>query len=395
MLSGRRLLLGVSGGIAAYKAADLASQLKQAGAELRVVMTANAQRFVTPLTFRTLTNQPVATELWADPQSPVPHISLATWPELLVLVPATADLISRAAQGRADDLLTAILLDTDAPVLWAPAMNTRMWQHQLTQSNVAKLKALGHHFVLPQSGQLACGEVGAGRLAPLETIRQQIEKQLIPEGPLKGKRILLTAGPTREPWDAIRFLSNRSTGKMGYALAAAARQRGAVVTLVSGPVALPPPAGVKVVAVETAEQMAEQAMAIFPNSDVVLATAAVADFKPMSPVKEKLKKSDLQPTIPLTANPDLLKTMGEQKQKQFLVGFAAENQDPVIGARKKMEQKKCDMMIANFASGPDSAFGQDQAQVFILDKQGQQTTSCQDKAQLAEIILDHLEARLT
>ncbi len=396
MLAGRRIILGVCGGIAAYKAADLARRLTQAGCEVTVVMTANATRFVTPLTFRTLTGRPVATELFSDPASPVPHISLAQWAEAVVVAPATADCLARAAHGRADDLLAALLLDTEAPVLWAPAMNTRMWNHPRTQANVKTLTELGHRWVNPVSGVLACGEEGAGKLASVEDIVAAVQTLLVPQGPLNGKHVLITAGPTREPWDAIRFLSNRSSGRMGYALATEARRRGAVVTLVSGPVALTPPAGVTVFQVQTAREMHAQAMAVFPKTDVVIASAAVADFRPATPTQQKLKKHEMKPSLELTPNPDILAEMGASKAHQILVGFAAESvADLKTAGLKKLSEKHLDMIVANAAGGENDAFDQEASSALVLDKRGNATPLAkQSKAALACVILDHVERLL-
>ncbi|NTV52981.1 MAG: bifunctional phosphopantothenoylcysteine decarboxylase/phosphopantothenate--cysteine ligase CoaBC [Candidatus Firestonebacteria bacterium] len=396
MMSGRRVILGVCGGIAAYKAADLARRLTQEGCEVTTVMTANACRFVTPLTFRTLTGRPVVTEFFADPASPVPHISLAQAAELVVVAPATADCLARAAQGRADDLLAAVLLDTVAPILWAPAMNTRMWEHPLTQGNVKKLTDLGHAFVGPCAGVLACGDTGQGKLAPLEEIVAAVRAKLIPAGPLAGKRVLITAGPTREPWDAIRYLSNRSSGRMGYALAAEARRRGAEVTLVSGPVSLTPPLGVRTLAVTTAQEMHAQAMALFPETDIVIASAAVADFRPAAPSSQKIKKQDMQAHLELVPNPDILADMGRAKSRQVLVGFAAES-DPNLesAALKKMKNKNLDLIVANAAGGEQDAFDAEQSAALLLDARGgRREFARQTKAGLAAEILQSLEAWL-
>jgi phosphopantothenoylcysteine decarboxylase/phosphopantothenate--cysteine ligase len=396
MLSGRRVILGVCGGIAAYKAADLARRMTREGCTVSVVMTANAARFVTPLTFRTLTGRPVAMDLFADPASSVPHISLAQWAEAVVVAPATADCLARAAQGRADDLLAALLLDTPAPVLWAPAMNTRMWEHPLTQANVKKLIDLGHGFVNPGVGVLACGEEGKGKLAPVEDILAAVHALLVPAGPLNGKRILITAGPTREPWDAIRFLSNRSSGRMGYALAEAARRRGADVTLISGPVALTPPEGVRCIRVNTAVEMHAQAMALFPQTDIVIAAAAVADFRPAAVTEQKLKKHEMKPNIELIPNPDILAEMGQKKTRQILVGFAAESvPDLEAAGRKKLESKKLDLIVVNAAGGEHDAFAAEASAALLLDARGhKQILSKRLKSELAAAILSRIEGLL-
>lgn len=394
MLSGRRIILGVTGGIAAYKAAELARKLVGAGCEVTAVMTANACRFIGPLTLRTLTGRPVATELFADPDTPLPHISLACWAELVLVVPATADALARTAQGRAEDLLSALILDTAAPVLWAPAMNTRMWRHPLTQDNIRRLAAAGHHFVRPAAGELACGEEGEGRLAPLQDIMAAARELLAPSGPLNGKRILITAGPTREPWDAIRFLSNRSTGRMGYALAAEARRRGAQVTLVSGPVELAPPEGVEVVRVVTAREMQTAAMERFPRADIVIAAAAVADFRPASPAEAKLKKDAMPSAIALAPNPDILAEMGRIKTSQILVGFAAESSGDLAQAgQAKLAAKRLDLIVANRAGGEQDAFGAEASAAVLVAADGDiQDLARRSKPELAAAILDRVAA---
>lgn len=395
MLAGRRILLGVTGSIAAYKAAELARQLVRAGCEVTAVMTPNACRFITPLTLRALTQRPVATEFFADPSSPVPHISLAQWAELVVVAPATADSIARAAQGRADDLLAALLLDTRAPVLWAPAMNARMWEHALTQANVQTLTKLGHQWVQPAEGELACGEIGRGRLAPVETIIAAADRMLSPQGPLAGKQVLITAGPTREPWDAVRFLSNRSTGKMGLALAAEAAGRGARVTLILGPVALALPAGVRVIPVTTAQEMHAAAMAEFPDAQVVIAAAAVSDFRPAHPQAGKLKKDHMPQALELLPNPDILREMGERKTGQILVGFAAESEELETRGRAKLAAKHLDLLVANQAAGPGDAFAAEEAAVLLLDRGGRaEFVPRQPKPQVAALICDRLEKLL-
>lgn len=395
MLAGRRILLGVTGSIAAYKAAEVARQLVRAGCEVTAVMTPNACRFITPLTLRTLTQRPVATEFFADSASPVPHVSLAQWAELVVVAPATADSIARAAQGRADDLLAALLLDTRAPVLWAPAMNTRMWEHPLTQANVQTLTRLGHQWVQPAEGELACGETGRGRLAPVEEIIAAADRILSPQGPLTGINLLITAGPTREPWDAVRFLSNRSTGKMGLALAREAAGRGARVTLVLGPVEIAPPAGVRVIPVTTAAEMHAAAMAEFPNAHAVIAAAAVSDFRPAHPQTNKQKKDQTPPVLELLPNPDILREMGERKNGQVLVGFAAESEDLEARGRAKLNAKRLDLLVANQAAGPEDAFAADEAAVLLLDRDGRtEAVPRQSKPRLAALICDRLEQLL-
>ncbi|MBN1596250.1 bifunctional phosphopantothenoylcysteine decarboxylase/phosphopantothenate--cysteine ligase CoaBC [candidate division FCPU426 bacterium] len=392
MWEGRRVVLGVTGSIAAYKAAELARRLVQKQAAVTVLMTRNACRFVTPLTFQTVTGRPVATELFSDPSTPVAHVSLAAWAECVLVAPATADSLARAAQGRADDLLAAVILDTAAPVVWAPAMNTRMWENPATRENVGRLAARGHHIIMPAEGELACGESGAGRLPETEEIISAVEKILAPAGPLAGKKVLVTAGPTREPWDAVRFLSNRSTGKMGYQVAAAARKRGARVVLVSGPTPLPSPPGVRMVPVVTAQEMHDAAMVEYADADVVVAAAAVADFKPVQPLPGKIKKGQAPAAITLAPNPDILLEMGKQKGPRVLVGFAAESGDPVEPAKEKRVRKHCDLMVANQAEGPEDAFAKDEAAVIFVDAQGQvENHPRQAKEKIAALLCARVE----
>lgn len=396
LLAGRRVLLGVTGGIAAYKSVDLARALVRAGSEVQAVMTSNARRFLGALTLRTVTGRPVATRFFTAPDTPLPHIALARWAELIMVAPATADALARTAQGRADDLLAAVILDTTAPVLWAPAMNTRMWENPLTQENVRRLSAVGHRFVGPEAGDLACGEEGQGRLAAVERILAAVRLALVPEGPLAGRRMLITAGPTREPWDAIRFLSNRSSGRMGYALADAARRRGARVTLVAGPTALAAPPGVVVRPVTTAREMYDAVLAEFPGTDVVIAAAAVADYRPAAPAEGKVKKTGQPMQIELVPNPDILLELGRTKTRQLLVGFAAESgEDPLPGARTKLEAKHLDLIVANRAGGPGDAFDAEASAAVLLDARGDvQTLTQRPKPELAAAILDRIEALL-
>jgi phosphopantothenoylcysteine decarboxylase/phosphopantothenate--cysteine ligase len=395
MLQDRRVLLGVSGSIAAYKAAEITRALVRENCQVTVVMTRNACRFITPLTFQVLTGRPVATELFSGDEVPVPHISLAKWPEIILLMPATADLLARTASGRADDLLAALILAADAPILWAPAMNTRMWNNPLTQENIKRLVALGHTFIQPGAGELACGERGDGRLAEPGKILAAVRKALFSRKSLSGRRILITAGPTREPWDAIRFLSNRSTGRMGYALAQEAQDRGAEVCLVSGPVCLPAPSGVRIIKVNTAREMQAAVMPEFLETDIVIAAAAVADFRPSAACPDKLKKNSAPPAISLEQNPDILMEMGRCKQKQILVGFAAETHNLEQAGIAKRKAKQLDLIIVNHASGPEDAFGAEAARVLLIDASDTvRELPRQDKHQTAAIILDQVEELL-
>ncbi len=393
MLYGRRIILGISGSIAAYKAAELARLLVREGAEVTAVMTPNACRFITPLTLRTLTGRPVASDLFSDAQTALPHIRLAQWAEAVVVAPATADLLARCAQGRADDLLSAVLLDTSAPVLWAPAMNTRMWENPLTRENVRRLAACGHRFVEPQTGALACEDSGKGRLASLPEILSSVRDLLQARGSLSGKKILITAGPTREPWDAVRFFSNRSSGRMGYALAAECQRRGAEVTLLSGPVTLDPPEGVRILRVTTAREMHQQAREVFPGVEAVIAAAAVADYRPAETHPDKLKKQNGRRQLELERNPDILEEMGRQKNGRVLVGFAAEtDEDPEPAGREKLRAKNLDLIVVNRASGPEDAFGSEETSALLLDAAGQRwEIPRQPKTEIARLVIDRLE----
>ena len=390
-LRGSRIVLGVTGGIAAYKSVEIVRQLVKAECEVKVVMTESATKFITPLSFRTITKYPVITDLFARTEEPVPHVSLAKWAELILIVPATADILARAATGRANDLLTAIILDSTAPVLWAPAMNTRMWCNLLTQKNIKTLVELGHNFINPVKGELACGETGEGHLARLEDIINKIHSTLSSKKTFFGHKFLITAGPTREPWDNIRFLSNRSSGKMGYALAEQAVRRGGEVTLISGPVSLPVPDKVKLIKINTALELYKAAMLEFMDAEVVIAAAAVADYRPAQVHNAKLKKPLKILNIALEPNPDILLEMGQKKQKQILVGFAAENENLSETALAKLSAKNLDLIVANYAQGKEDAFGSDQSKIFLINKQKEiEAISKQPKNKLANIILDRL-----
>lgn len=401
----KHVVLGVTGGIAAYKACDLASKLTQRGVQVHVIMTEHAARFVCPATFRELTGQPVVVDMFAEnPGLPIAHIALARMADLLLIAPATANVIGKMAAGIADDALTTTALAVEAPVLLAPAMNTKMWEKPVLQENLAKLRQRGVLIVGPAEGVLACGEVGAGRLAPVEEILAAALHLLgleegaarkagtgtagtasVPptagEASLAGWRVLVTAGPTQEPLDPVRFLSNRSSGKMGYAIAAAASARGAQVTLVSGPVALQPPAGVEVVAVQTAQEMADAVARRLDSCDVFVAAAAVADFRPATVQPEKIKKQEGTETLELrlVRTPDILAMAGERRRQRggqggpILVGFAAEtgSRNLIDLARDKLQRKGVDLVVANDVTAAGSGFGTDTNQVHLVWAGGQ------------------------
>ncbi len=382
------VVLGVTGGIGAYKACELARELMRRGMRVKTVMTAAAQRFVTPLTFRTLTGEPVAVSLWDDPTQRVHHVSLAQEADVVVVAPCTANVIAKVACGRADDLLTTTLLATEAPIVVAPAMNTHMWLREVTQANVALLRDRGAVFVEPGSGELACGDVGEGRLAEVSAIADAVELEARRVASLAGVRVLVTAGPTREPIDAVRFIGNRSSGRQGYAIAEEAARRGATVTLVSGPTSLPDPFGVTTVRVGTAAEMLEAAEAAFGVADLVVAAAAVADFRPVSTAAGKLKKADAPSTVELERTVDILATLGARKDGRVLVGFAAEAGDPVAAAREKLSAKNLDLVVANDVTEPGAGFESSTNHVTLVTAEGDEALPMMDKRSVARAVLD-------
>lgn len=367
-MSRRTILLGVTGGIAAYKAAEVASQLVRAGYTVKVVMTEAATRFVAPLTFQTLTGQPVVVDMFAAPPVwNVAHVAYAEEADLVVIAPATANILAKLALGLADDMLTTTVLATRAPVLVAPAMNSNMYLNPAVQQNLNLLRERGFHVVPPGEGRLACGSTGPGRLPPAEEIVAAAERLLRKKQDLASWHVLVTAGPTREPLDPVRFLSNRSTGKMGYALAGVAAERGATVTLVSGPTTLPTPAGVERVDVTTAEEMCRAVLARLPGVTVLVMAAAVADFRPKSYSPEKIKKGDQALVLELERTPDILAEVAVRKQPgQVVVGFAAESSHLVEHAREKLARKNLDFIVANDITRADAGFGSDTNEVKIL-----------------------------
>jgi phosphopantothenoylcysteine decarboxylase/phosphopantothenate--cysteine ligase len=388
-LDGRTVLVGLSGGIACYKACELVRLLVGEGARVPVVMTAGAQQFVTPLTLQTLSGQPVATDTFSLTQeSEIGHIRLADAAEVAVIAPATANVLGKLAAGIADDLLTTVLLASRAPLVLAPAMNVHMWEHAAVQENVARLVARGARVVGPASGALACGYEGPGRLAEPSDILEEVRCALAPAD-LAGEHVLLTAGPTREAIDPVRYLSNHSSGKMGYALARAARRRGARVTLVTGPTALPPPAGVEVVAATSAQEMARAVERAFPAATVVIMTAAVADYRPRAAFAHKLKKRAAALSLALERTPDILGGLGPRKGRRLLVGFAAETRDLEAEARRKLRTKRLDLVVANDVTAAGAGFGADTNVVRLLDRAGlDEALPVMSKDAVAERILD-------
>ncbi|ELK41806.1 MULTISPECIES: bifunctional phosphopantothenoylcysteine decarboxylase/phosphopantothenate--cysteine ligase CoaBC [Brevibacillus] len=382
-LAEKRIVLGVCGGIAAYKAAALTSKLTQAGAQVHVILTENAMKFVQPVTFQALSHQPVYTDTFSEPDPHViSHIDLADKADLVLIAPATANVIGKIANGIADDMLTTTLLATKAPVMIAPAMNVNMYEHPAVAANMEKLASFGYRFVEPGVGLLACGWVGKGRLAEPEEIveavqswfRQQAARdtQAAAKQDLLDKHVLVTAGPTREKIDPVRYITNHASGKMGYAIAEAARDRGARVTLISGPTALPRPEGVAFVAVESVQEMFDAVMEHLPQSDIVVKSAAVSDYRPKTVQAHKMKKGDGPFVLELDKAPDILKTIGERKTKQFVVGFAAETQDVLLHAQSKLERKNLDMIVANNVLLEGAGMGSDTNIVTLLTRDGEQ-----------------------
>jgi phosphopantothenoylcysteine decarboxylase/phosphopantothenate--cysteine ligase len=390
-------VLGVGGGIAAYKACELARLLVKGGAQVRVAMTRAATKFVGPLTLQALTGAPVLVDVLAlDEDRTYGHLALARGADLMVIAPATADLLARLRAGMGDDAVTTVALACQAPFLLAPAMNTRMWQSQAVRENVAELARRGWHVVGPASGELADGDVGEGRLAEPEAIAEAAARILGPRD-LRGRRVVVTAGPTREPLDPVRFLSNPSTGKMGFAVALAAARRGADVVLVTGPVELPDPPGVRTVRVVTADEMARAVDAEAAALDLFVAAAAVSDFRPREAARSKKKKGEGDETLVLTRTPDILAGLGHRlggKQGgAVLVGFAAETEAVVENARQKLAAKRCDLVVANRVGAPGAGFASDRNAVTLVE--GSDATAVEGtKAEVAERILDRAVALL-
>ncbi|HXY59180.1 MAG TPA: bifunctional phosphopantothenoylcysteine decarboxylase/phosphopantothenate--cysteine ligase CoaBC [Methylocystis sp.] len=395
-LAGRRLLLIVGGGVAAYKSLELVRRLREAGASVRVVVTAGAQEFVTPLSFAALSGERVHTDLFdAALEGEMGHIALSRQADLVVVAPATANLLARAAQGLASDLATTLLLATDKRVLFAPAMNVRMWLHKATQRNLAQLKEDGALFVGPNEGDMACGEFGPGRMSePHEILRAVVEALAPAGGALKGRHVLVTSGPTHEPIDPVRFIANRSSGKQGHAIAAAAAAAGAKVTLVSGPVNLPDPPGVVTRHVETAREMLEAVEAALP-ADIFIGVAAVADWRvEAAPGKIKKQAGATPPLLNLLENPDILKSVAARKtlRPALVVGFAAETSDLLQHARAKLDGKGCDLIVANDVSA--SVFGADANEAHIVSREGVDSWLRMSKAQVADRLVALLAGKL-
>ncbi|NHA15673.1 bifunctional phosphopantothenoylcysteine decarboxylase/phosphopantothenate--cysteine ligase CoaBC [Thioalkalivibrio sp. XN279] len=394
-LAGKQVLLGVTGGIAAYKAPDLVRRLREQGAEVRVVMTPAAARFVTPLTFQAVSGNPVRDSLWDEAaEAAMGHIELARWADLVLVAPATADFLARLAAGMADDLLTTLCLATEAPLWVAPAMNRQMWANPATQDNIVRLQARGLRVLGPAEGAQACGETGAGRmLEPVEIVAALQGAPTPAEGAMAGRKVMVTAGPTREALDPVRYLTNRSSGKMGYAVARAALEAGAEVVLVSGPVDLPSPPGARVIRVETAAQMRAAVQGELAGTDVFVAAAAVADYRPAQVAASKIKKQADEMQLELLRNPDILAEVAAAAPRPFVVGFAAETNDVEANARKKLEGKRLDMIAANRV-GADCGFDREDNALRVLWPGGGEDLGSGAKAGLARRLVEIIAERM-
>ena len=386
-MQGQRIIVGVTGGIAAYKSAELVRRLIERGAEVQVVMTAAAREFITATTFQALSGRPVRDSLWdAAAEAAMGHIELARWASLIVVAPASADFLARLAQGRADDLLSTLCLATEAPICVAPAMNRLMWANAATQANVAVLLSRGVRVLGPGSGAQACGEVGPGRMLEATEIADLVEPLLAPAGPLRGQRVVVTAGPTRECIDPVRFISNRSSGKMGFAVAQALREVGAEVVLVSGPVNLCTPPGVTRVNVESAAQMLAAVEQVIAGAAIFIGTAAVADYRTEAVECQKIKKSAATLSLALVRTPDILASVAARSPRPFVVGFAAETHDVEQHARDKLQRKNLDLIAANEV-GECKAFDCEENALVVLWPDGRVELPCAPKLQLARALV--------
>lgn len=385
------VVLGVTGGIAVYKACELLRLLQKRGIDVFVVMTQNACRFVAPLTFETLSGHPVAVDTFDRPQTwEVEHIALAKRADLFLIAPATANIMGKMACGIADDMLSTTVMATRAPVLVAPAMNTGMWENAAVQQNVKTLRARGVEIVAPVSGHLACGDSGAGKLEDVEVIAERARELLFAKKDMEGLRVMVTAGPSREALDPVRYISNRSSGKMGYAIAQAAQKRGAEVTLLSGPVAIEAPPGVKLVPFTTTQELLDRASELAREQDLLIQAAAPADYRAKEVAPQKIKKQGGEPmTFTLVENPDVAATLGKAKRSgQVFVGFAAETNDVLAHAKDKLARKNLDMIVANDVTRPGAGFDVDTNIVTLITKEGQETLPMMSKADVAQRILD-------
>ncbi|MBS6501109.1 MULTISPECIES: bifunctional phosphopantothenoylcysteine decarboxylase/phosphopantothenate--cysteine ligase CoaBC [Clostridium] len=368
--------IGVSGGIAVYKALDIISALKKKDIDVRVIMTESATKFVTPLSFQSLSQNMVVTDMFAEPKAfEIQHISLAKRADVFLVAPATANIIGKVANGISDDMLSTTIMATRAKVIFAPAMNTNMYENPIVQDNIEKLKKYGYEFIEPASGRLACGDLGKGKLADVNTIVEKVLEALNEEeftNDLRGKNVLVSAGPTHSKIDPVRFITNRSTGKMGYYIAEEAKRRGANVTLVSGPTNINPPNGINVINITTNEEMKNAILDNFEKSDIVIKSAAVADYKAKNYSNEKIKKGEGDLVLTFVRDNDILKILGEKKSNQILVGFAAESNNVLENAKRKLENKNLDYIVANDITSADTGFGSEDNKVIIISKDGEE-----------------------
>lgn len=363
------VVLGVTGGIAVYKALDIASALRKKNIEVNVIMTKNAEKFVTPLTFQSISQNLVISDMFQEPKVwEIQHISLAQKADCILVAPATANIIGKVANGIADDMLSTTIMASKAKVIFAPAMNTNMYENPIVQENISKLKSLGYEFIEPDSGRLACGDIGKGKLPKPEVIVERVLTEIYDKKDLVGKKVLISAGPTRADIDPVRFISNRSTGKMGYEIAKEARDRGAEVILVSGKVSLEKPQGIKTIDVVSNAEMYESIMKYYDDSDIVIMSAAVADYKSKEISKQKIKKGEGNLHIELVRDKDILNTLGEKKKNQILVGFAAESENVLENAKGKLQRKNLDYIVANDITSKDTGFASDDNKVTIISK---------------------------
>ena len=393
-LTGKTILIGVTGGISIYKTLDVISALNKLGANVKVMMTESATEFVSPLTFEAMSRNPVYPSLFDKKNAwKIPHISLSKEADLIAIIPATANIIGKIANGIADDMVTSTVVAATSPVMIAPAMNTNMYHNPITQKNIEALKDLGYLFITPASGTLACGDIGDGKLASVEAIVEAIKGQLLyPEKDLLGKKILVTAGPTQEAIDPVRYITNHSSGKMGYAIAKAALLRGAEVTLVSGPVNLTVPSRAEVINITSAKEMYDAVMENAENADIIIKAAAVADYRPENIAENKIKKGG-ELSIPLSQNPDILKSLGEKfGGEKVLVGFCMETEDLIENASKKLKSKNLDFIVANSLNEKGAGFKGDTNIVTIIDKSGNKTDiPLSQKEDIANKILDRIK----
>ncbi|WP_415313434.1 bifunctional phosphopantothenoylcysteine decarboxylase/phosphopantothenate--cysteine ligase CoaBC [Clostridium perfringens] len=389
------VVVGVSGGVAVYKALDVISRLRKKDVEVHVIMTKSATEFVTPLSFQSLSQNMVITDMFAEPKAwEIQHISLAKKADLMLIVPATANIIGKVANGIADDMLSTTIMATKAPVVFCPAMNTNMYENPIVQRNISLLKELGYEFIEPASGRLACGDEGKGKLQDTEIIAEETLRRLHSTKDLLGKKVVVTAGPTMVPIDPVRILTNRSSGKMGYSIAEEARDRGAEVVLISGPTSLRKPNGIKVIDIKTNEDMFNAIKNEFKDADIVIKSAAVADYKAKNYSNEKIKKTGDDLNLIFERDRDILKTLGDMKENQILVGFAAESSNLKENAKGKLERKNLDYIVANDISNQETGFASDENKVTIISKSGEEVSlEKMSKREVAKNIFDIIKGR--